>query len=254
MRITELKTASLSSLFYIIENQPGGMRHLFRGQGNAEWGLIPGLYRIENINIQTENLEKSYDFYEQASLDLFFNQALPYLPSLTRGYSNDRILAQHFGVPTRLLDWSYDPLVALFFATDNLQAGVDAAIFMISPDADYKREDVNSLGSHKVIKLTPPAIDRRIPAQKSVFTYHPYGSPEERFVPLDKREDIGNTFSTGTTSERGFAKILIPHRIAAQMHRLLLSLGIDRRNLFPGLDGVGMDIATRARTGNIFQN
>jgi hypothetical protein len=156
-------------------------------------------------------------------------------------------------VPTRLLDWTRDPLVALFFAVEQHQAEAksDAALFMIAPDAEYRPEDVRSLGPHKVIAMRPPAIDRRIPAQKSVFTFHQYGSENEPFVPLDERPEIGGVYVTGSVSQRGFAKIIIPSRIAGHLRHTLLGMGIDRRNLFPGLDGVGMDIGARAQTGHI---
>jgi hypothetical protein len=56
---------------------------------------------------------------------------------------------------------------------------------------------------------------------------------------------------TESGSVRGFAKIIIPGHIARYLRDILLGFGIDRRNLFPGLDGVGMDIGGRARTGHI---
>lgn len=255
MRVYELKKASLASLFEVIESQSAGLQHLFRGQRDASWGLTPSLYRIKNTNILAGTLEKNYSLYEQKGIELFFNEALPYLPPILRNYSNDRILAQHFGVPTRLLDWSRDPLVALFFAVEEHRGDVsaDAAIFMILPDAQHRPEEVRGLGPHNVIAMTPPAIDRRIPAQKSVFTFHPYGPENDPFVPLDRRTDIGNliALSQGIT-ERGFVKIVIPSRIASRLRNILLNMGIDRRNLFPGLDGVGMDIGARAQTGHLF--
>jgi hypothetical protein len=196
MRTLELKELSLASLLNLIESQPGAYQHLFRGQQNAEWGLVPALYRIKTPNVVCKTLEESYDLFEQQTIMVFFNEALPYLPAIQRSYSTDRVLAQHFGVPTRLLDWSRDPLVATFFAVEDSQFETDAALFMIVPDAHHSPEDVKSLGPHKAIALTPPAIDRRIPAQKSVFTFHPYGPADHPFVPLDKREDIGNQIST----------------------------------------------------------
>jgi hypothetical protein len=46
MRTIELKDHYLSSLLTLIESEPDEYRHLFRGQPNAEWGLVPALYRI----------------------------------------------------------------------------------------------------------------------------------------------------------------------------------------------------------------
>lgn len=150
---------------------------------------VSGLQRNGSVSAQIiHHLKKeSYDTFEVQALKRFFNEGLPYLPPLPRSYSNDRILAQHFGVPTRLLDWSRDPLVATFFAVEDWQTDADAAIYMLHPNACHLPEEVRSLGPHQVIALTPPAIDRRIPAQKSMFTFHPYGPPDKPFVPLNER-------------------------------------------------------------------
>lgn len=252
MRTVELKRRSIASLLALIEEQPGGYRHLFRGQANAEWGLVPPLYRVKHTGTVAETLEKSYESFEARAIQRFFNEGLTYLPPLTRSYSNDRILAQHFGVPTRLLDWTRDPLIAVFFALENWQTDTDAAVYMILPDAHYLPEQVNSLGPHQAIALTPPAIDRRIPAQKSIFTFHPYGPPDQPFVPLNERPNMGNQISTGDSLARGFAKIIIPHRLKRHIHQTLLGFGYDRRNLFPGLDGVGADISARIRAGQLW--
>lgn len=250
MRLHTLTDASLGAFLTVIESEPGGSRHLFRGQADSEWNLVPSLYRFKNVNIGAESKEKAYDCFETMFLERFFREGLPYLPSLERGYSNDRILAQHFGVPTRLLDWSHDPFVALFFAVQDWQQNCDAALFMILPDAHYRPEDVCSLGPHKIISIAPPAIDRRVPAQKSVFTFHPYGDPHGLFVPLDKRDEMGNQITDNKNQlTRGFAKIVIPRGLKRHLFHNLLQAGIDRRNLFPGLDGVGLDIAARMQIG-----
>jgi len=252
MKILKLDRPSIASLLYLIEQQPGDYRHIFRGQTDAEWGLTPALYRNPIHSIVGGTLEKRYDLFEQKCIERFFDEGLPYLPKIQRGYSNDRMLAQHFGVPTRLLDWSRDPLVATFFAIENQQLDTDAALFMVLPDAEYRPEWVESLATHQVIALKPPAIDRRIPAQKSVFTFHPYGPPDKSFVPLNERENIGNQITVDKGIDRGFAKIVIPSKIKGHLRYILLSLGIDRRNLFPGLDGVGADLAARSRSGQIW--
>lgn len=249
MRLATLQNASIAEYFQVIESQPQGLTHLFRGQRDSSWGLIPSLYRLRNLCCQTGKLEEDYDTHEDQSIALFFREGLPYLPQIARNSTNDRVIAQHFGVPTRLLDWSRDPLVALYFAVEEVSAGVDAAVFMIAPNIEGPREIRSVAGERPVIAITPPAIDRRIPAQKSVFTFHPYGESNEPFVPLDKRDDIGREFHTGSTTKRGFAKIVIPAALTERLRNKLFKMGIDRRNLFPGLDGVGRDVGARSALG-----
>lgn len=252
MRVVELQKAKLSSFMEIIENQPGGFRNVFRGQGDASWNLLPSLYRIDASVFAAASMEESYQFFESDLLHRFFDQGFPYLPPIKRGFTNDRILAQHFGVPTRLLDWTLDPLVALYFATENQSNQADAAIFMLAPDAHYKSDYLDHKAarsnSFTAALIDPPAIDRRIPAQKSVFTIQQYGPAEKEFVPLNLRSDFGGHYhNSGMESVRGFAKIVIPGNMKRYLRHLLHGAGIDQRNLFPGLDGVGGDIARRAR-------
>ena len=255
MDIIELQEPSLSSLLGIIENKMGAYGCLFRGHGDAGWGLCPSLYRIPNLRVHGQSLEKNYDYFEQKCLDFFFTEGLPYLPHIPRGYVNDRILGQHFGVPTKLLDWSTDPFVATFFAVEDFNRDSDAAIFILLPDANYSVDQVGPIDDqhpHRAMAFRPPAIDRRIPAQKSVFTLHPFGPPNEKYVPIDLRQEIGGQHSVrGGIVKRGFAKITIPKGFKLLLLQTLLSLGIDRRNLFPGLDGVGTDVALRVKVDQI---
>lgn len=244
MRTFCLKSGSLAELFAIIERQPGAYRHVFRGQSDATWPLIPSIYRTMP-NVFGVPAKEAYDHYEAEGISRFYREALPYLPAIDRNQTNDRVLAQHFGVPTSLLDWSHDPLVALFFAVENRKANCDAALFMLLPDARVSPE-LMGLGTYQAFEISPPAIDRRIPAQKSVFTMHPYGDPKLPFVPIDQRKDMRAqiTDHEGKTT-RGFAKIVIAESVRLQLRGLLFEMGIDRRNLFPGLDGVGQHIADR---------
>lgn len=246
-----LQTASLADLFGLIEKLPGAQGHLFRGHSDAAWPLVPTLYRL-TPNVHAGSISKNYDSFEAQLIERFFQEGLPYLPAISRSYSNDRALAQHFGAPTRLLDWSEDPLVATFFAVEKWDIPTDAAVFMILPEAHFRPEDVKSFNSLQSIAFRPPAIDRRIPAQRSMFTFHPHEPADQPFAPLEKRANIGsqvsNPYGRGGVV-RGFAKIVIPQSFKRTLFDRLSRIGIDRRNLFPGLDGVGADTAARARTG-----
>lgn len=243
-----LRTGSLAELFALIEKLPGSRGHLFRGQGDAAWPLQPSLYRL-TPNIHAESIAKSYDLFEAQLIQRFFNEGLPYLPAISRTYSNDRALAQHFGVPTRLLDWSEDPLVATFFAVERSEVETDAALFMILPEAMFEPHVVANFNMLQSIAFRSPAIDRRIPAQRSVFTFHPHAPDDQPFISLEKRSGVGSQVANGDERMRGFAKITIPRLVKPELLRRLMQIGIDRRNLFPGLEGVGADTAARARAG-----
>lgn len=243
MRTYKLENPSLTEFFHIIEQQPGDFRHLFRGQADSDWPLVPSIYRTQPI-VVGGSPEEAFNDYESRGIHRFFREGLPYLPVIERNQTNDRILAQHFGVPTRLLDWSHDPLVAMFFAVENRKVDKDAAVFMLLPDAHVSPEFFKNFGSYQAFEIAPPAIDRRIPAQKSAFTLHPYGDPKQPFVPIDQRADMGAQITDRQGKVvRGFAKIVISKEIRQLIRGRLFQMGIDRRNLFPGLDGVGAHVA-----------
>jgi len=172
MRQYTLEKSSLTALLAIIEGEPGGTRHLFRGHGNADWKLTPGLYRRESVTVGSATLERSFDHFEQMCIERFFNEGLPYLPTLPRTFSNDRVLAQHFGVPTRLLDWTTDPFVATFFAVERWNEESDAAVYMLLPDARYRPEEVKTLGSRLIdFQSQKMTVAARATAERKVVAH-----------------------------------------------------------------------------------
>src|SRR5260370_33600903 len=96
----------------------GHIRHWFRGQAKEKWPLIPKLHRIFNKSDE----ETILDAEKQMVRDF---RLMSYSIRDGRETPEDLyFLQQHYGVPTRLLDWTTNPLVALFFACQSELSGV----------------------------------------------------------------------------------------------------------------------------------
>lgn len=189
---------------------------IFRGVSSKEHKLIPKLGRPENLPTGTEDLLNR----EKWLLDEFERMALAYIH---QGQQPGTLLelmalAQHHGLPTRLLDWSFSPLVAAFFSVEK-PTEEDSVIF-----AYDSRELISSkTSSHlhiippRVVRFDPPHISPRITAQAATFTIHPL--PE---IPMD---DVATT-------------LIIEKEFRKKLKGLLNKLGINRSTLFPDLDGL----------------
>jgi hypothetical protein len=168
--------------------------------------------------------------------------------------------AQHHGVPTRLLDWTYSPLVAAFFATrpKNRHAPeCDRAVWRLDwqrvhrafdfPSIALLPRDLNSIlddGGHATpweffareaepafaCLVEPPSLDQRIVAQAAVFT-----------LSTDKRHSFGE-FLASHDLACALTKYVIPAERVPEIRDQLDLVGVDERRLFPDLDGVAAAI------------
>ena len=92
-----------------------GVPHLYRGHSNAAWNLTPGIGRIDLLSLGGG---WEWSNFESMMLDQFWDLAVAH-HVLPQSWIERVMIAQHYGLPTRLLDWSTSPLVALAFSIDD---------------------------------------------------------------------------------------------------------------------------------------
>lgn len=123
----------------------------YRGHGDAAWSVQPALWRNEPQGPYTEADERNFTHRFRTRAAVRYRKTPTY-----DDHSAWLSLMQHYGLPTRLLDWSRSPLVAAYFAVeaylDPPANPPDAAIWVLSP------HELNI--KHAGLRVTP-AINSR---------------------------------------------------------------------------------------------
>lgn len=223
----------------------------FRGLGCADHPLRSSLVRLADGRAEVQRLElallrnfRKYARAEGAESDSIWNWLA---------------LGQHRGLPTRLLDWTYSPLVALHFATEDPdtfdQDGVVWCVNFVQANKLLPRRlqrmlqeeasdtfTVEMLSAFKslrqfdalarepfVVFLEPPAVDRRILNQFALFSL---------------MSDPSANFDEWPEGHQNLCrKVVVPAELKWEIRDQLDQANVNERVLFPGLDGLSRWLA-----------
>lgn len=218
-------------------NFPPG-EQIYRGVSKEYYELIPTLGRL------TQYDEDLILDYEKNVIDEFARRSRPLLTFVPSNEWDWLFLAQHHGLPTRLLDWTTNPLVALFFAVEKLEDH-DFAIYCGSFDRLYQNSTSNM--PHTIIDASsqknrvsifpnpmdvkgtyavyPNNVHQRFINQSGIFTVQ-----EDPLEPIKEGIDI---------------KYIFDKKLKAPFKSILQAFGIDKFFLFHTLDELVADIRRR---------
>lgn len=234
--MNEFVVRSVGELEEIVSETSAAM---FRGISEASYPLIPRVGR-----------NKRHLAEEAELLNLFRRLAEPHVQMAPRSDWEWLALAQHHSLPTRLMDWTKNPLVAAFFAVCKAETEGDSAIYVlevarpmiadiVGHDSGLALTDIwrvdeavcpSPFTIERVSIYLPRLLSPRIDTQGGLFTVHP-----EPGVPLDSPS---------------IARIRIPRDRRARLRHTLRNLDVHEGRLFPGLDGCAQYVANRFAEDN----
>ena len=220
----------------------------FRGVSKSTYNLIPSVYRKEVWD---------YDPEEAKNLvDRFIHKAKGFMTTANR---LDRwewyYMMQHYGLPTRLLDWTEGHLVALFFSVVNLPSVSTPCVWILNPfslnnfssghDYIYFSDETTMEEEDKILHaylndtnaklpqyplaIEPAYTNERVTAQKACFTIH--GKVKNGFASVHKQYP-----------DFELVQLRIRTKNAEKIKSQLTLAGITEATLFPDLEGVVRDL------------
>ncbi len=203
---------------------------LFRGDRRSKKPLLPRI-ATEDLRLNSDVLEA-----EREMLRGFRIRAHPHLERVPDSDWQWLALAQHHGLPTRLLDWTDNPLVALWFAvsrpayrppTGGPHDGVVWVYEATPGDSVDTSADKDPFALSRTRVYQPEYIDARIQHQSGWFTVHKH-LDGDRFIPLEKQK----------LQAKKLTRILIAHGAFADIRHDLDRCGINAATVLADLGGL----------------
>ncbi|MBF8742157.1 FRG domain-containing protein [Pseudomonas guariconensis] len=239
---------------------------VYRGQADARWGLVPTILRPKRytpVASMGEGVDTSeMVFFELCALNRFVKHCdavgIP-IPNDSQVLRNNHLspdaatayhkepwrwpdpqildlmaMAQHHGVPTRLLDWTTRAYTAAYFAASSAVAGFEN--WQLDDRLAIWALDRVALGAHSDIVLhnSPGAISRHLAAQGGLFTVHPLSRERHAQFNVTSLEGLLRDIEYSP-----FIKLTLPVYESVQLLNICSRAGFDAATIYPSADGAG---------------
>lgn len=205
----------------------------------------------------SQQLRSEIEILKSRRGDLFIGEDREWQPD--RRLLSLAALAQHYGIPTRLLDWTRQPLIAAFFAAEsasrlNKEKGIypsDRMVVWAFYFPDFGRHDTIDKDNDPLMVVTAPSVTNpNLKAQQGVFTLlneHDTKEAEGEYLPMDEvLEQIASRPEAEKYHKNIYdsrlRKFTLPAPEAGEVLKLLAKLDITPSFIYPGFDSIIRDI------------
>lgn len=214
--MVENRISNFNELHDVFTKYRTDNRWKFRGHSNLDWDLIPkaGRYTF-----------KDYD--EELIFRPWKRKAYSYIDTIPQDDWDWLALAQHHGLATRLLDWTYNPLAACYFAIRDLSDNDSVIYAYLSEQYILPSYYDNPFEFNGVALLKPKGIASRIMNQSALFTVH---GPAK----IDLKDYLKD--------QSNLEKVIINKDYKKDCLFELSHYGINELTLFPDLDGLSQHV------------
>jgi len=215
----------------------------FRGHSDKGWPLIPSVQR-NGLNKNEQCI--SNDFYIKSSIRMRDK------PN-KNDYAGWMALMQHYGLPTRLLDWSKSPLIAAYFATCEYgeYPDKDACIWILKPGLLNECEGFNGyiypMDTSTVLEMIFPAFkpykDFKRDVEDKIIACYPVEN-DLRMYTQQSAFTLHNSFKKleQLNISHLVEKIIIPFSVKKKILNELRICGIELSTVYPDIEHVSREI------------